>query len=105
MDNTNSTTPDAEVARADLAAEAPLDPLKELEAPAPKAAAHPTFEAHAKAKNTPAWLVAAAKAYRLLPEGKELSEKDFDELVAEVAGLPCGYDIAKAKAKPKEPAK
>jgi hypothetical protein len=45
------------------------------------------FEEHAADAGTPAWLVAAAKAYRDLPQGREMTRAAFDALVAEVSGL------------------
>jgi hypothetical protein len=44
------------------------------------------FEQHASDAKTPAWLVAATKAYFDLAQGREMTRADYDAKVAEVAG-------------------
>jgi hypothetical protein len=51
--------------------------------PAPKL----PFEKHAASKQTPAWLVAGAKQAGGWGQGRELTEAEFDQAVADVGNI------------------
>jgi hypothetical protein len=55
-------------------------------APAPEAPARKPFEAWARAKKTPKWLLAAATAGERWPVGREVTEVEFDAATARAAG-------------------
>jgi hypothetical protein len=48
------------------------------------------FEAHAKNKKTPVWLVAAMKAHERWPIGREMTSDEFDAVAKKVGSIPIG---------------
>lgn len=49
-----------------------------------------SYDKWAEEKKTPAWLLAAAKAYHRWDMGTQLSEGDFDAALDQVSNLPLG---------------
>jgi len=72
-----------------IAEEATASSGANASAPAVAAALQPV-ESFAKAKNLPAWLFAAARAYYRWPKGQEMTEANFDAAIAEVQALTFG---------------
>lgn len=58
-------------------------------APAPAPARKPV-EQHAEEKQTPAWLLAAARAHHGWPIGRELTESEFEQALAATKGIRIG---------------
>lgn len=54
-----------------------------------------TVEQWAEEKEIEPWLFAAAKAGHRWPEGRELTEEQFDEAVRLTEGVRIGYDLTK----------